>query len=336
MKSAAEIIQQKLPEGWLAKVENPGSRSAARLLITAPDGRRSELVLIRKNSLAPREVVTLLHADIVDRPDLVLAPFLSLAVRRRLTEAGVGYVDATGNIRLSLADPGLFIEAVGLDRDPNPKRRISRSLAGAKAGQIVRALCMHKESWGVREIAKATGTNPGYVSRLLAGLDREALVDRDKRGRVEQTDWRRLIPHWAEAAPLESRGRFRYCIATRGLSAVMSALKKTRQIYSVTGSFATDRFVSVAPARLMHLYVETIEGASRDLKLTETEVGANVVLIEPKDSSILSEVAIGEEGMRWALPVQVAADLLTSPGRGPAEGEALLMWMADKEEAWRE
>jgi hypothetical protein len=59
------------------------------------------------------------------------------------------------------------------------------------------------------------------------------------------------------------------------------------------------------------------------------------MLIEPRDSSILSDVTIDEAGMRWAPPVQVAADLLTSPGRGPAEGEALLRCMADNEEAWR-
>lgn len=336
MKNAAEIIKQKLPEGWQARVLKPRDRSGSRLQITAPDGRRNELVLIRKRSLAPREVITLLHADIVDRPKLVVAPYLSPAVRRRLTEAGVGFIDGTGNIRLSIVDPGLFIEAVGADRDPNPNRRPSRSLAGAKAGQIVRALCKHKEAWGVREIAKATDANPGYVSRLLTKLDGEALVDRDKRGRVERTDWPRLIQYWSESAPIESRGLSRNCIAPRGLTAAMYALKKTQRPYSVTGSFATGRFVTVAPARLLHLYVESIEGLCGDLKLTETDIGANVVLMEPRDSSILSDAVTDEEGIRWAPLVQVVADLLTSPGRGPAEGEALLAWMADNEEAWRE
>ncbi len=33
--------------------------------------------------------------------------------------------------------------------------------------------------------------------------------------------------------------------------------------------------------------------------------------------------------------VQVAADLLTGPGRSPAETEALMEWMTSNEEAWR-
>jgi hypothetical protein len=32
---------------------------------------------------------------------------------------------------------------------------------------------------------------------------------------------------------------------------------------------------------------------------------------------------------------QVAADLLTSPGRGTAEGEDLLRWMKENEREWR-
>jgi hypothetical protein len=55
------------------------------------------------------------------RPDLVVAPFLSPEVRRRLGEAGVGFVDATGNMRLSFAEPGLFIETHGAERNPDPR-----------------------------------------------------------------------------------------------------------------------------------------------------------------------------------------------------------------------
>jgi hypothetical protein len=187
----------------------------------------------------------------------------------------------------------------------------------------------------VRDIAGATATNPGYVSRLLANLDCEALIERDKRGRVEDVDWRQLIERWAESAPLVSRGPSRYCIAPRGLNAVMVALQEANLQYAVTGSFATKRFASVAPARLLHTYVTSIEAFSTEMNLKETDVGANVMLIEPKDTCIIEGADIDEEGMRWAPLVQVAADLLTSQGRGPAEGEALLDWMADNEEAWR-
>ncbi|RMG93470.1 MAG: hypothetical protein D6705_18675, partial [Deltaproteobacteria bacterium] len=156
-------------------------------MVVAPDGRRAELVLLRRDRLDPRSVLAM-QVRKQQRgealPDLVVAPYLIPEVRRRLREAGIGVVDETGNLRVSLAEPGLFIEASGADKNPSPRRRPARSLAGAKAGRIVRALCERREPWGVREVATATDTNPGYVSRLLAFLDREALVERDDKGRV--------------------------------------------------------------------------------------------------------------------------------------------------------
>jgi hypothetical protein len=41
------------------------------------------------------------------------------------------------------------------------------------------------------------------------------------------------------------------------------------------------------------------------------------------------------DGVMYAAPSQVAVDLLTGPGRSPAEGQALLDWMESNEPAWR-
>ncbi len=39
--------------------------------------------------------------------------------------------------------------------------------------------------------------------------------------------------------------------------------------------------------------------------------------------------------MTYAALSQVAVDLLTGPGRNPAEGQALLDWMETDERTWR-
>jgi len=339
MASAIEILQERLPAGWRAEERDPSNGQASELLVVvAPDGRRAELVLLRRDRLDPRSVLAMQVREQQRGealPDLVVAPYLSPEVRRRLREAGIGFVDETGNLRVSLAEPGLFIEASGADKDPSPRRRPARSLAGAKAGRIVRALCERREPRGVRELATATGTNPGYVSRLLAFLDREALVERDDKGRVTCADWQRLVRRWAEAAPIEARGRSRLCIAPRGISTMMRRLGEAELPHAVTGSFAAARVAPVAPPRLATIYVDRADTAQRVLDLRETDAGANVLLIEPKDASVLSAATADEEGVRWAPLVRVAADLLTGPGRSPAEAEALMEWMTSNEEAWR-
>jgi hypothetical protein len=332
-----DIIKQRLPTGWQARTSGR-RRKPDRLKITAPDGRSASLVLHQQDRLDPRALLLLLlqrEQQDEPRPDVVVGSFLSPEVRRRLVEAGIGFVDSTGNMRLSLAEPGLFVETQGADRNPNPRQRPARSLAGVKAGRVVRALCKRIAPWGVREIAAATGTDPGYVSRLLAFLDKEAFVERGKRGRVERTDWRRLIPSWAEAAPLDKRGARFSCIAPRGLEPVMERLEKANLTYAVTGSFAAGRIAPVAPARLLTLYVQDSATACRALGLHITDSGANVMLIEPKDEQLWQQVETDEKGVRYAGLVQVVADLRTGPGRSPAEAEALLEWMVVNEEAWR-
>lgn len=43
-------------------------------------------------------------------PGLVVASFLTPSTRERLRAAGLNYLDLTGNIWLTLAQPGLYIE----------------------------------------------------------------------------------------------------------------------------------------------------------------------------------------------------------------------------------
>lgn len=42
-----------------------------------------------------------------------------------------------------------------------------------------------------------------------------------------------------------------------------------------------------------------------------------------------------KKGITIAALSQIAVDLMTSPGRGPNEAEALMQWMLENEDAWR-
>jgi hypothetical protein len=186
----------------------------------------------------------------------------------------------------------------------------------------------------VRELAAAADTDPGYVSRLLGMLDREAIVDRTARGRVERVDWRKLLLRWSEEAPLESRTTASTWLAARGLKSLWDALRGADFPYLVTGSAAAGVIAPVAPTRLASVYVEDPEGAARSLGLRAANSGANVVLLQAEDGSLFDR-AEDRAGLRTAkLPV-VVADLLSGPGRSPAEAEALMDWMAVHEEVWR-
>ena len=63
-------------------------------------------------------------------------------------------------------------------------------------------------------------------------------------------------------------------------------------------------------------------------------LGANVALALPFDP-VVYERTLKKGGLTIVALSQVAADLLTSPGRGPNEAEALMEWMRENEAAWR-
>ncbi len=325
---AARVVQERLPPGWVVE-RTRATSSSPHLLITSKEGRSGEVavsVLARPDPRSARQVPP-------ERPVLVVSPYLSRSVREALEAEGASYADHTGNVRLVVDEPGLYIVTSGADSNPWPEER-RFSLRGAKAGRVVCALARTIPPIGVRKLAAAAGTDPGYVSRLLGMLDSEALVDRTSRGRVERVDWRKLLIRWSHEAPLESRTVAITWLAPRGHKGLRDGLRAADFRYAVTGSMVGAAVAPVAPTRLASIYVEDPVGAAQTLGLREADAGANVVLLRPEDEAVFERVD-ERDGLTCATLPLVAADLLSGPGRSPAEAEALMDWMAAHEEDWR-
>jgi len=329
LDKTAEILADRLPPGWRVESRSVSGPLEASLVFTSSEGRSRNVPVAIRRRINPRTARQLPRLSSL----MVVAPYLSKSVRAALEDLGVSYADVTGNSRVVLDEPGLFVVASGAQSNPQPdKRRLS--LRGVKAGHVVRALAASIPPLGVRELAQRAGADPGYVSRLLTLLDGEALVDRTSGGRVDQVDWRGLLARWATDAPLSSRAEESTWIAPRGLKSVFEHLKSAPLLYLVTGSAATSGVAQVAPTRLLSVYVDDPVAAGEVLGLRRADAGANVVLLEPRDD-VIFEVTVDLDGVRQAPWTVVAADLMTGPGRSPAEADALLDWMDDHEEQWR-
>lgn len=326
--AATRVVQERLPPGWVVE-RIDASSSSPHLRITSKEGRSGDVavsVLARPDPRSARQVPA-------ERPVLVASPYLSRSVREALEAEGASYADHTGNVRFVVDEPGLYIVTSGADANPWPEER-RFSLRGAKAGRVVCALARAIPPMGVRELAAAADTDPGYVSRLLGMLDREALVDRTSRGRVERVDWRKLLIRWSEEAPLESRTVASTWLAPRGHKSLWDGLRAADLRYAVTGSVVAAYLAPVAPTRLASVYVEDPGSAAQSLGLREAEVGANVALLQSEDQAVFERVD-ERDGLTCATLPLVVADLLSGPGRSPAEAEALMDWMAAHEEDWR-
>ena len=120
----------------------------------------------------------------------------------------------------------------------------------------------------------------------------------------------------------------------RGLAAIAGKLRAVPATYAATGAFAAQHLDPVAPARAATLYVTDAVEATECLGLRETDAGANVVLLEPFDPVVFDRT-VERDGLRCVAPSQLAVDLLTGPGREPSQGEQMLIWMEQNEDAWR-
>jgi len=340
---AVKALGERLPPAWKVKelrreVRRENKRADAVVRVVDPDGKSVDVVIEAKRWIEPIDV-----PGIVDRllrnergeAVLVVASFLSPRTRERLKQEQVSFADATGNMRLVLRKPGLFIETPGADRDPQPPAtRALASLKGRAAGRVVRALCDFKPPYGIRELADRSLTSLASVARVVALLEREAIVVRNKNKAVTDSDPDALIRRWTQDYSLLKSNSARTFLEPRDLKSLLAKLGNMRAKYAVTGSLAAGIRTAALPGRLAVVFVDEVAAAASFLGLRSAEAGANVFLVRPFDP-VVYERCSESDGVNFAAPSQTAADLLTSPGRGPADGEDLLVWMKENRDAWR-
>lgn len=348
LRVAADLLRQRLPEGWAlvadARTANADRGVEAAFVLSAPDGRSVRVegevklgVLVGRQVLGTAQELSARAASSGSIP-LLIARYLSPQVREQLQLVGVSYVDATGNVRLSAVDPGLYLADRGADSDP--WRAVGRprgTLKGEPAARVVRAFLDYSRSWRVRDLIEASGASTGATYRVLEYLDGEGLADRGPDGVWTVPDWERLLRAWSGDYNFLTANAVNRYIAPRGLEQFQGVLAKTDRRYAVTGAAASQDWASVAPTRSLFVYVDNATSYAEDWGLRSTEAGVNVILLEPRKpvSAVFARTGKLAGGVVRVAAAQVAVDLLNGPGRDPAEGEELLRWMKGNEGAWR-
>lgn len=344
-EGAGAVLRRLLPAGWdLEIVREPllgdGYRPDIMIEIISPD--REQVTFVgevkrRGTGAAARGAIDQLrkHSRVLPevRP-LFVAPWLSARSRDLLAEANVAYLDATGNARLVVEKPGLFITAQGEDKNPWPDDSSLKSLRGKGTARAVRALVDHRPPYGIRELAERTEASAATLSRVVDLLEGEALVERDSRGGVMDVNWEGTIRRWSQDYDVQETNDASNWLLPRGLGGLGDSLRSTSMWYALTGSLAAQEFAPYAPARLAMIYVDSMVEAAEALGLREVDSGTNVVLLAPFDEVVYART-LERSGLTVVNPSQLAADLLTSPGRAPSEGEELLGWMGRNTDAWR-
>lgn len=359
LRRGANAITERLPVGWAAILSEPNLQRGEHgvdgyLEITSPDQERATLILEPKRKVEGRDVAALERhlskyatqfANVFrDSRVVIVAPYLSPPVRARLQEADLSYVDATGNMRIELTRPGLFLADRGADTDPwRGPGRPRGTLKGEPAARVVRTLVDFDRSWRMRELVETSGASTGAAYRVVEYLEREGWVERNSAREVRALDWPKLLRAWSADYGFARDSRTTRWIAPRGLPGLLSRMAAQRTSessdtvgpYALTGTLAATEWAPYAPATLAMVYVTNAETAARTWGLQPAEGGANVILAEPPYGVMLERASTNMAGVQVAAPSQVVVDLLTGPGRSPSEAEKLLTWMEQNESRWR-
>ncbi|WP_432885074.1 helix-turn-helix domain-containing protein [Kribbella sp. CA-245084] len=343
-----EILSERLPEGWEVRaVTSSRDRGTDGIVdLRSPDGALRRLVFEVKRTVESRDVqaihdqITRYASDVTGSPEVtgvVAARYLSPPVRQKLIEAGLSFVDATGNVRITSPAPGLFVSDRGADRDPwRGPGRPRGSLKGAPAAQVVRALLDYDRRWPIRALVETSGASTGAAYRVVQFLEEEGLVERHA-SQVVVPEWQPLLRRWSRDYELVASNRTTTWLAPRGLDRFLSRVAESDAEYAVTGTLAAAEWSPYAPARSAMIYTPDVARASATWDLRPVETSANVVLAEPLSTAVFARTRVRTDGgYQIAAPAQVAVDLLTGPGRNPSEGEELIEWMARNERTWRQ
>ena len=140
LNQVAAALRSRLPADWSLELSGdqlrrPAGRSQIDAVLTLADPRGEAATITVEAKGRPFEARMV--SSLLDRwqrallpesregPDaerspslMVISPFLGPSVKERLTDAGVSYADATGNMRFVTNRPAVFIESEGAVRNP--------------------------------------------------------------------------------------------------------------------------------------------------------------------------------------------------------------------------
>src|SRR5580692_4645114 len=258
-----------------------------------------------------------------DTIPVLVVPYMAPAGARAAEEAGLSWIDLSGNARIRSDD--LYVRVEGRPNQFRSRGRPSSPFA-PKSARVTRVLLEDPGRWWrQKELVTATGLDDGSVSRIVRRLDEDLLLERRER-ELRPRDPDRLLDAWAQDYRFTHHDVLTGHISGKGielareLASRLGALDVRHAFTGLPAAWAIDHF---ARFRLTTVYVESDpRDAAKRLELRQSSAGANVQLIGPDDLGVF----IGEhphDGLNCVSSAQVYLDLLHLPERAPEAAEHL-------------
>ena len=323
----------------LARVEYEAVRNSRLRLDALYESGSYAFVIESKSSSVLGQVVRavdFLKSALAELPPtyipLLAVPYMSRSGQAYCERAHVGWLDLSGNARI--VAPGLFVNSVGhRNRFQRPGR--VESAFGPRGSRVARSLLLNPSATvRQRVLARETGLNEAYVSRVVRRLIEMDLVARDAEGvRVRDAD--KLLDAWHDEYRFwrhnVTRGHITPPTGEAIVEVIDRVLSGSETSYAATGLTAAWSYTEFAGFRLSTVYLdgEPPDRFLREIGFREERRGANTWLVSPIDIGVF-DGAKHVGGIRCVHPVQAYLDLKVHPERSSeAAGEIrrqLLKW----------
>lgn len=262
-----------------------------------------------------------------DLVPIIVARYLSPERRKQCQDAGVYFLDLSGNVFLKYEE--LYIERIGfLNRFPEERR--GRGPFSDKASLILRAMFSNKEKlWGVRELAQSVNLNPGFVSRMVRELEKRNYVVR-LNAKLKLRDPKSILEDWVHEYDYRKNREVTFFCLVKSPDEIIDKVHDVDISETVQYAFGLQAGAHlVSPYAVyneVHIYIPTrdsIEFFEKRLKLKEAQQGANVIFLLPyyKHSAFYGKQQI--RGLWVVSDIQLYLDLYRYPIRGLEQAEHL-------------
>jgi hypothetical protein len=257
---------------------------------------------------------------------VLAVPFMAEGGQRLCEEANISWFDLSGNAHIVAS--GLRIHVEG---KPNIFKRRGRpsTVFAPKSSRIVRAMLLEPQSAiSQRELARRTGLDEGFTSRVVRKLESDRMVERDAAGAVRLSSPDDVLESWRESYDFSKHRTIAgHATARSGdelLAAVGATLNRKKLDYAATGLAGAWLMTKFAAFRLVTIFVPEEPSANllKAIGFRREERGANLWFTVPNDEGVFTGTSyVG--GVQCVHPVQAYLDLNSQPERSAEAADEL-------------
>lgn len=256
---------------------------------------------------------------------MVAVPYMGETGRRLCAEAGVSWIDLSGNVWIDA--PGRQIRILG-NRNRFASAGRPADVFAPRSSRLVRTLLMEPHrSFSQAELVSASGVDKGRVSRLVRRMKAMDLLTEEEEG-YRLKDPSVALEAWRESYDFHKHRVIEGHVSVRGPDELFGKLRNAAPpgegSWALTGLAAAWRLTHFAMYRLTSLFVRDVPSPAwlDSLGFVEGPRGANLWILVPADDAVFVG-ARQVEAAPCVHPLQAYLDLKVHPERA-AEAAAQL------------